>query len=61
MLVGVLNVITGFFVENATAKARSDRAFAQSEEVEKSRSMMKHLVELFMLIDGNSSGSISYE
>merc|ERR1712023_53373 len=61
MVFGVLNVITGIFVESATARARNDRELAREEELTKSYDMMKHLMFLFKEVDENMSGSISFE
>merc|ERR1712232_663605 len=56
---GVLNVITGIFVECAVTKARADNDLSLQEEMERERSMMKQLIQFFKTLDTNISGSVS--
>lgn len=59
MLFGMLNVITGIFIEGTLTKARSDRELAVSEERERRIRVMRNLLALFKQIDTDEDGQIS--
>ncbi|CAK0814759.1 unnamed protein product [Prorocentrum cordatum] len=61
MVFGVLNVITGIFVECAVTKARADTDLSLQEEVDREKSMMMQLIQLFRVMDANMSGTISHD
>jgi hypothetical protein len=61
MVFGVLNVITGIFVEGAIQKARSDKELAMASEMEKNKSTMKQLMYLFKELDEDHSEKVSFQ
>jgi len=58
---GVLNVITGIFVETATEHARTDFELAKEAEAEKNMKSTVQLLKLFHAFDKDSTGTISLE
>jgi len=61
MFLGVLNVITGIFVECAVARARTDKEMALLEELERNKERMRQLMELFRDLDTNGDGKVTYD
>jgi len=59
LMIGVLNIIVGIFVDTATDAAVKDREALAKEELEKNLAMMKGLEELFDELDVDKSGVIS--
>lgn len=56
---GVLNIITGIFVENAARYTRMDCDYIESQEAEQRTYIMTHLRDMFELLDIDANGSIS--
>jgi len=61
MFLGVLNVITGIFVECAVARARTDKEMALLEEMERNKERMKQLMEVFHELDANCDGKVTLD
>jgi len=61
MVLGVLNIITGIFVESATELSRLDRDLVTQAEQERTASYMKELRKLFLELDTDRNGTISLE
>mmetsp|Transcript_44515 Transcript_44515/g.79978 ORF Transcript_44515/g.79978 Transcript_44515/m.79978 type:complete len:671 (+) Transcript_44515:99-2111(+) len=61
MVLGVLNIITGIFVESATELSRLDRDLVTQAEQERTGTYMKELRKLFLEIDSDRNGVISLE
>mmetsp|Transcript_73673 Transcript_73673/g.204879 ORF Transcript_73673/g.204879 Transcript_73673/m.204879 type:complete len:649 (+) Transcript_73673:54-2000(+) len=61
MLVGIMNIITGLFVESAMHISRMDRDLGAQEEIERSIGLMSDLKALFREIDTDGYDTISYE
>jgi len=61
MVFGVMNVITGIFVESAMAQARADFEVAKGDELKRSQATTKKLIRLFKELDAEMTGVISYE
>merc|ERR1719410_2431456 len=61
MTFGVLNIITGIFCEAAAEIANSDRDLVVGAEIEKQKSYIKSLKELFCELDQDHSGQITYQ
>eukprot|EP00931_Biecheleriopsis_adriatica_P021401 TRINITY_DN1399_c0_g1_i1.p1 TRINITY_DN1399_c0_g1~~TRINITY_DN1399_c0_g1_i1.p1 ORF type:complete len:676 (+),score=167.70 TRINITY_DN1399_c0_g1_i1:67-2094(+) len=59
MVVGVLNIITGIFVESATELSRLDRDLVTQAEQDRIISYIKELLKLFNELDTDKSGTIS--
>eukprot|EP00416_Gambierdiscus_australes_P024312 CAMPEP_0171079590 /NCGR_PEP_ID=MMETSP0766_2-20121228/15349_1 /TAXON_ID=439317 /ORGANISM="Gambierdiscus australes, Strain CAWD 149" /LENGTH=290 /DNA_ID=CAMNT_0011536789 /DNA_START=69 /DNA_END=941 /DNA_ORIENTATION=+ len=61
LMVGVLNIIAGIFVETATDAAIKDREAVANEEMNKNEALMKGLEELFDEFDEDKTGTISWQ
>jgi len=61
MMLGVLNIITGIFVETTFSIAQMDRTIVTQNEMEKNVRLMEGLRELFEEFDEDESGSISWK
>mmetsp|Transcript_45788 Transcript_45788/g.74415 ORF Transcript_45788/g.74415 Transcript_45788/m.74415 type:complete len:673 (-) Transcript_45788:8-2026(-) len=59
MVLGVLNIITGIFVESASDLSRQDRDLVTQAEQERTANYMKELRKLFIELDTNCNGTIS--
>lgn len=60
VLFGLLNILTGVFVESASAIADIDRDFVIQEEMNNQSSMVNVMRELFHRVDKDSSGGITW-
>lgn len=58
---GVVNIVTGIFVESSLSTASSDREAMVQDQREKTKDYLDGMVEMFHEIDANGSGSISLE
>jgi len=61
MIFGVLNVITGIFVESAVSRARNDRENAVADEQAKNKERLRQILSLFTDVDTNMDGKITME
>jgi len=61
MILGILNIITGIFVETTFSLAQMDRTIVTQNEMEKNVRLMEGLRELFEEFDEDESGSISWK
>jgi len=61
MFFGVLNVITGIFVETAVSRARNDRDSALQAELAKNKDRLRQILNLFTDVDSNEDGKITLE
>merc|ERR1711971_1327853 len=57
---GILNVVTGIFVESAMLTAKTDRHLIMMEDQETKRSYMERMKALFEAADKDKSGTISW-
>jgi len=61
MIIAVLNVITGVFVDNAVATASKQREFLITQELNQTRKYVEEMQDIFSQIDTDNSGDISLE
>eukprot|EP00931_Biecheleriopsis_adriatica_P042325 TRINITY_DN24120_c0_g1_i2.p1 TRINITY_DN24120_c0_g1~~TRINITY_DN24120_c0_g1_i2.p1 ORF type:complete len:324 (-),score=43.37 TRINITY_DN24120_c0_g1_i2:7-912(-) len=61
LLIGVLNVVGGLFVENVLRFAQNQRNIAVRREVTRSREYMKRLIDFFTSVDAEMDGQLSVE
>lgn len=61
MVLGVMNIITGIFVESATELSRLDRDLVTQAEQERMALYVKELRKLFMELDTNRDGTITLQ
>lgn len=61
VLFGLLNVLVGLFVQSTAAIADYDREFVIQEEMENQTSMMNKMRELFVQVDTDNSGTITWQ
>eukprot|EP00931_Biecheleriopsis_adriatica_P042324 TRINITY_DN24120_c0_g1_i1.p1 TRINITY_DN24120_c0_g1~~TRINITY_DN24120_c0_g1_i1.p1 ORF type:complete len:325 (-),score=53.11 TRINITY_DN24120_c0_g1_i1:7-915(-) len=61
MLIGVLNVVGGLFLEDVLRFAQNQRNVAVRREVTRSREYMKRLVDFFSSVDAEMDGQLSVE
>eukprot|EP00927_Polykrikos_kofoidii_P084817 TRINITY_DN9045_c0_g2_i1.p1 TRINITY_DN9045_c0_g2~~TRINITY_DN9045_c0_g2_i1.p1 ORF type:complete len:1001 (+),score=166.70 TRINITY_DN9045_c0_g2_i1:72-3074(+) len=61
LILGVLNLITGIFVQGAVDETGRDRELATRAEMEKERGLTASLKELFEELDENGSGVITLD
>jgi len=61
MIFGVLNVITGIFVESAVSRARNDRENAVADELAKNKERLRQILALFTDVDQNMDGKITIQ
>mmetsp|Transcript_19087 Transcript_19087/g.42730 ORF Transcript_19087/g.42730 Transcript_19087/m.42730 type:complete len:842 (+) Transcript_19087:54-2579(+) len=61
MIFGVLNVITGIFVESAVSRARNDRENAVQDELAKNKERLRQILSLFKEVDQNKDDKITLE
>merc|ERR1712048_1361977 len=59
MVLVVLNIVTGIFVNDAVEMAQLDRDLASQAEMERTRAVLKELQKLFTELDENQSGGIT--
>lgn len=60
-VLGVLNVVTGIFVQGSLAKVSAEKEAMIEEEMTKKRAFVRGIEELFMEIDADDSGCITVE
>lgn len=60
-ILGVVNIVTGVFVDSALGNSKRDHDLMVEEEQEKKAKMLRDLHILFEEIDADQSGSISYQ
>jgi len=60
-MLAVLNIITGVFVENAVATAKTHKDFLVEQEAEMRRKMIEEVNKLFRDIDEDQSGTVCWE
>eukprot|EP00416_Gambierdiscus_australes_P012458 CAMPEP_0171136026 /NCGR_PEP_ID=MMETSP0766_2-20121228/130754_1 /TAXON_ID=439317 /ORGANISM="Gambierdiscus australes, Strain CAWD 149" /LENGTH=180 /DNA_ID=CAMNT_0011599543 /DNA_START=1 /DNA_END=540 /DNA_ORIENTATION=- len=61
LMIGVLNIIVGIFVDSATDAAVKDRESLAQEELMRNLELMKGLEELFDELDADKFGFISWK
>jgi len=61
MVFGVLNIITGVFIDSVFEIAQGDREFQILEEIEKSKHDMRAFMSLFQRLDVNGDGVLTKE
>lgn len=60
-MLAVLNIITGVFVDNAVVCAKSQRDYLITRQRELQDKYMKELGELFVTMDADQSGSVTWD
>lgn len=60
-ILGVLNIVTGVFVESALGNSKRDHDLMVETEREKKEDMLRELKLLFEEIDSDKSGTVSYQ
>eukprot|EP00931_Biecheleriopsis_adriatica_P042327 TRINITY_DN24120_c0_g2_i2.p1 TRINITY_DN24120_c0_g2~~TRINITY_DN24120_c0_g2_i2.p1 ORF type:complete len:330 (-),score=45.54 TRINITY_DN24120_c0_g2_i2:12-902(-) len=61
MILAMLNVVAGLFVENSLRFAESQRSIAVMNEVERAREYTSRLMDFFSFIDAEMDGQLSVE
>merc|ERR1712032_326938 len=61
MIFGVLNVLTGVFVDSAMRAAEQDREQAIAVSIEEQNSYVQKIKQIFYEADRDHSGTVSYE
>merc|ERR1719393_1018753 len=61
MVLGVLNIITGIFVQGASELAQLDRDLVTQQEMERNNLWMQELMKIFKELDQNSNGTITLD
>uniref|UniRef100_A0A7S4VMT2 EF-hand domain-containing protein n=1 Tax=Alexandrium monilatum TaxID=311494 RepID=A0A7S4VMT2_9DINO len=61
VIFGVLNILTGVFVESTSAVAHYDKELVIQEEMSRNESVINQMRALFSEIDVDKSGTISYK
>merc|ERR1719310_1602461 len=60
-ILGILNIVTGMFVERASNVSRIDRDFAISDEIQKMEENIMESVKLFVELDTEGHGKVPME
>merc|ERR1719188_955790 len=58
---GILNIVTGIFVESAMVTAKADRHLVMQEEEDSRRAYMNKMRKIFGRADKDQSGDLSWQ
>merc|ERR1711997_612214 len=61
MMLVVLNIVTGIFVNDAVEMAQSDKEVAAENELDRNKSLFQDLNWLFQSLDTDSSGRLTID